>query len=388
MEKVMLHSDINNFYASAECVYNERLRQVPLAVAGDPAMRHGIILAKNDIAKKMGIITGESVYSAKRKVSNLVMLRADYPKYLSFAKKVRKIYAEYGVQVIPFGLDEAWLDLTGTALNMGEGVLLADELRGRVKHELGLTISVGVSYNYIFSKLASDMKKPDATTILTPNDLKSLIWGLPAFELLFVGPATRKKLMNMGILTIGDLAQCNVKLLKRALGKNGETLWMFANGDDRAFDPKTPEHDPFKSIGNTVTMPYDLTSELDILTMLYVLSKTVSARLEKHALKTACISILLKYNDFTTINRQLSLPLPTDKGQKIFISAKRLFMNNFDAKPIRSVGVHVSRLHNSNYEQLSLLEDENFSDDEITLIENNLRGKLKEMKVDKYFSLG
>ena len=356
-----------------------------MAVVGDPAMRHGIILAKNDIAKKMGVITGESIFSAKKKVGNLVTLTADYPKYVDFAKRTRKIYSEYSDDVIPFGLDEAWIDLSGRALNIGEGAMLADELRARIKAELGLTASVGVSYNYIFSKLASDMKKPDATTVLSEADLQPVIWKKPAFELLFVGPATRRKLTSMGVLTIGDLAQSSAKLLKRALGKNGETLWHFANGDDRGFDPKTPEDDPFKSIGNTVTMPYDLTVELDILTMLYVLSKTISARLKKHTTKTTCIAILIKYSDFTAINRQLTISLPTDKEQQIYESAKSLFRGNSDSKPVRSVGVSVSKLCNNKYEQLTLFsEDENI--DEFTEIENNLRGKLKEMKVDKYFN--
>lgn len=383
MEKIMLHCDMNSFYASVECIYNEALRNVPMAVCGDPAMRHGIILAKNDLAKSMGVITGESIYNAKRKAPNLTTITADYPKYVDFAKKARKLYGEYGGEVIPFGLDEAWIDLTGRAVSVEEAKQKADELRARIKSELGLTASVGVSFNYIFSKLASDLKKPDATTVLTRDDLKPFIWNLPAFELLFVGPATRRKFLNMGILTIGDIARCNVKFLKRALGKNGETLWRFANGDDRDFDPKTPEDDPYKSMGNTVTMPYDLWNELDVLTMLYVLSKTISARLLKHKLKAGCISILIKYSDFTSINRQLTVDLPTDKEQQIYKNAKRLFHNNFNEKAVRSVGVQVSRLHNNRFEQLSLLGDEIDEIDELCEIENNLRSKLKEMRVDK-----
>jgi DNA polymerase-4 len=385
MERILLHSDLNNFYASVECLYNENLRRVPMAVVGDPAMRHGIILAKNDIAKKAGVITGESIFSAKKKVGNLVTLTADYPKYVDFAKRTRRIYHEYSDDVTPFGLDEAWVDLTGRAANIGEGQILADELRARIRAELGLTASIGVSYNYIFSKLASDMKKPDATTVLTQDDMKPVIWKLPAFELLYVGASTRRKLAGMGILTIGDLAEFNPKLLKRALGKNGETLWYFANGDDRGFDPKTPENDPYKSMGNTVTMPYDLTLELDILTMIYVLSKTVSARLRNHKLKAACISILLKYNDFTAMTRQLTVSLPTDKEQDIYRSAKSLFASNFSGNPLRSVGVHVSRLASNKFEQLTLFDGDD-EIDEINAIENNLKSKLKEMKVDKYFN--
>jgi len=386
MKKILLHSDLNNFYASVECLFNERLRHVPMAVVGDPAMRHGIILAKNNIAKGMGVITGESIFSAKRKVAGLVTVTADYPKYVDYAKRVRKIYLEYTGDVIPYGLDEAWVDITGKALNIGEGAMLADEIRARIRYELGLSASVGVSYNYIFSKLASDMKKPDATTVLSPDDMKSVIWKLPAFELLFVGPATRRKLANMGILTIGDLARFNPKYLKRTLGKPGETLWRFANGDDREFDPRTPEHDPYKSMGNTVTMPYDLTREIDILTMLLVLSKTLSARLRKHTLKASCISILLKYNDFTTVSRQMSINFPTDKEHEIYRNVKSLFAANFTGSPLRSVGVSVSRLRNNRYEQLTLLDDSGEHMAEMRRLEDNLRGKLREMKVDKYFN--
>jgi len=387
MEKVILHCDFNSYYASVETLYNEKLRNIPMAVCGDPALRHGIILAQNDIAKKMGVTTGESIYSAKQKVPSLTTVTADYPKYVSFAKKARELFRECSNEVIPFGLDEAWIVLPEKVDTIEKGAVIADELRYWIKSELGLTASVGVSFNYVFSKLASDMKKPDATTTVSKDDLKPVIWNLPAYELLFVGPATRKKLMNMGILTIGDLARCNVKTLKRVLGKNGETLWMFANGDDRAFDPKTPENDPFKSIGNTLTMPYDLMNELDILTMLYILSKTVSARLTKHKLKAKCIGILIKYSNFATINRQLTPDLPIDNEQDIFKSVKRLFSGNFDKNPVRSIGVHVSKLQNSQFEQLSLFnENEDNFIDEIKSIEINLSEKLKELRVEKYFN--
>ncbi|MCL2634869.1 MAG: DNA polymerase IV [Oscillospiraceae bacterium] len=385
MQKVLLHVDMNNYYASVESLFNPSLRTVPMAVCGDPAMRHGIILAKNELAKKHGIITAESIYSAKQKCPRLTTIMADYPKYIRFAKMSREIYRQYSHEVIPFGLDEAWIDLTGRVNGVATGERMAEDIRTRIKAELGLTVSIGVSYNYIFSKLASDMKKPDAVTVLPQSDLKSVIWKLPAFELLFVGKVTRQKLAAAGILTIGDIAGADVKFLRRLLGKQGECLWLFANGDDRGFDPKIPQDDPFKSIGNSITMPYDLQSELDILTMFYVLSKTVSSRLEKHALKAACISILIKYSDFNVINRQVTVNTPTNNKQDIYTNAKRLFMSNFARKPVRSVGIHVSKLYNNKYEQLTLLERELGELDEIKEIERNLQGKLKNLKVERYF---
>ena len=388
MESVVLLVDMNNYYASVESLHNPNLRRVPMAVIGDPAMRHGIILAKNDLAKKSGVMTAESIYAAKQKCPNLTTVMADYPKYVKYAKLAREIYSQYSDDVIHYGLDESWVVLTGRVSNIESGRRTADDIRERIKSELGLTVSVGVSYNFIFSKLASDMKKPDATTVLTKNDLQPIIWNLPAFDLLFVGKATRQKLAGMGILTIGDLAQRDLRDLRRVLGKNGETLWLFANGNDSCFDPRTPVDNPFKSIGNTVTMPYDLQDELDILTMLYVLSKTVSARLKKHTVKASCVAILIKYSDFKTINRQLTVEIPINDEQALYVNAKRLFLSNFDKRAVRSIGIHVSKLDNNRYEQLTLFAGKPYKIDEISDIERNLSGKLKAMRVEKYFDYG
>jgi DNA polymerase-4 len=387
MQKILLHVDFNNFYASVESLYNPDLRRVPMAVCGDPAMRHGIILAKNELAKKHGIITAESIYSAKQKCPNLTTIMADYPKYIKFAKMSRELYSEYSRNVIPFGLDEAWIDLTGCIDSIEKGKFIANDIRERVKAELGLTVSIGASYNYIFSKLGSDMKKPDAVTVLPPESLKSVIWNLPAFELLFVGKVTRKKLADAGILTIGDIARSDIRTMRGLLGKHGETLWLFANGNDSSFDPRTSQDDPFKSIGNSITMPFDLHSELDILTMLYVLSKTVSERLRKHAYKAACVSISIKYSDFKVINRQLTIDSPTNNEQEIFTNAKRLFLSNFDKRAVRSVGIHVSRLFSNKYEQLTLLDSKISDVSEIADIKRNLTGRLKNMKVERVFGL-
>ena len=385
MESVVLLVDMNNYYASVESLYNPNLRRVPMAVVGDPAMRHGIILAKNELAKKRGVMTAESIYSAKQKCPNLTTVMADYPKYVKYAKLAREIYSQYSDDVIHFGLDESWVVLTGRVDSIEAGKRIADDIRERIKSELGLTVSVGVSWNFIFSKLASDMKKPDATTVLTKADLKPVIWELPAFELLFVGKATRKKLTDAGILTIGDLAKSDIRFIRKLLGKNGETLWFFANGNDCGFDPRTPADNPFKSIGNTITMPYDLHNELDILTMLYVLSKTVSARLKKHTVKASCVSILLKYSDFKTINRQLTVANPINDEQALYVNARQLFRANFDRRAVRSVGIHVSKLDKNIYEQLSLFDKKPVFIEEIGEIERNLKGRLRELKVEKYF---
>ena len=383
--RIILLSDMNNYYASVESLYNENLRRVPMAVVGDPALRHGIILAKNELAKKLGVVTAEGIWSAKQKAPNLTTVMADYPKYLKYAELSREIYREYSEEVTPCGLDEAFIELTGRVDSIEKGKFIADDIRARIKAELGLTVSVGVSYNYIFAKLASDMRKPDATTVLKPSDLQTVIWERPAYEMLFVGKVTRKKLADKNILTIGDIANSDIRFMRGLLGKLGEVLWLYANGDDRTYDPKTPEDDPFKSIGNSITMPYDLREELDILTMLYVLSKTVSVRLKKHSYKSTCISVLIKYSDFKSINRQLTVGTPTNDEFDIYTNAKRLFMSNFEKRPVRSIGIHVSRLFNNKYEQLTLLEKEVSVIPEVTEIERNLQGRLKDMRVERVF---
>ena len=355
MEKLFLHCDMNNYFASVECIYDKSLKTVPMAVCGDPAIRHGIVLAKNDLAKKYGIMTGESIYSAKQKYPMLKIINANYERYLHYTKLARVLYNEYSDEVVPYGLDEAWIIINTNSYETAENT--ADEIRQRIKSEFNLSASVGVSYNYIFSKLASDMRKPDKTTVLKKEDLKTKIWNTPAFEMLFVGAATRKKLRSMNILTIGDIACADVDRLRKSLGKPGVNLWQYANGDDSSFNPKVPKDDPFKSFGNTITMPKDLSNRTDILSMLNVLSKTVSARLIKHSKKAKCISIFLKYNDFDIVNRQTTITTPTNNKETIYKTVQMLFEKHYiNNKPIRSIGVHVSNLSHSKYCQLSLFE--------------------------------
>jgi DNA polymerase IV len=384
LDKIILHSDMNNYFASVECIYDGRLKTVPMAVCGDPATRHGIVLAKNNLAKKLGIMTGESIYSAKQKVPQLTVVNADYSRYVHYAKLARKLYSEYSDEIIPYGLDEAWIDLTQKVKDVDEAVVIASTIRMRIKKELSLTASIGVSFNYIFSKLASDMKKPDATTVLHKQDLQNIIWQLPAFDMLFVGPATRKKLHKMNILTIGDVARTDPKLLSKALGKVGIHLWQFANGNDSSFNPKVPEDNPFKNIGNTITLPRDLTDETDILAMLLILTKTVVTRLYKHGLKAKCISMNFKYKDFTLINRQITLSVPTNSEGIIFMNAKRLFENNYVKNtPIRSLGVHVSNLSHSDSGQMSLFDMEEETPPNIKALIINLRNKLGDFNIEK-----
>ncbi|MBQ8919651.1 MAG: DNA polymerase IV, partial [Acidaminococcaceae bacterium] len=224
----ILHVDMNNFYASVECLYRPEIRNFPVAVAGDPLNRHGIILAKNMIAKKLGVTTGEAIWEAKLKAPGLVLVPPDYKKYLRFSRMAREIYYEYSDQVEAFGLDENWIDLTNSLQYLhSDPVTIADTIRQRVKDELGVTVSVGVSFNKIFAKLGSDLKKPDATTGIPYERFQEIVWPLPVSDLLYVGSSTARKLELIAVNTIGDLARMDVSILKRKLGKWGEVLWLF-----------------------------------------------------------------------------------------------------------------------------------------------------------------
>ena len=232
MERVILHCDANSYYASVECLYTPQIREKPVAVGGDAAARHGIILTKNTLAKSFGVKTGEPIWQAKQKCPGLVCVQPDFPLYMRFSQRMRKLYESYSDRVEPFGLDEAWLDLSGRGVTLRDGARIADEIRRRVKNELGITISVGVANNKVFAKLGSDMKKPDAVTALYPENYARQVAPLSAGELLYVGPSTQRRLASIGVYTIGDLARCSETLLTRLLGKNGALLKAYASGSD------------------------------------------------------------------------------------------------------------------------------------------------------------
>jgi len=284
MSRTILHVDLNNYYASVECLYNPEIRDKPVIVCGDAEARHGIILAKNYIAKSMGVKTGEAIWEAKQKCPGLVLVRADFQKYLRFSRLARAIYADYTDQIEPFGIDEAWLDISGTEKIFGTGPDIANKIRQRLKSELGLTGSVGVSWNKIFAKLGSDMKKPDATTVISEDNFRDVVWPLPVGELLYVGRSTRCQLQNRAIYTIGDLANRDIKSLRLLLGTWGETLHSFANGLDSAPVRQTDESSIIKSVGNSTTTTRDLANNQDVKLIIYVLAGSVAARLRSMVL--------------------------------------------------------------------------------------------------------
>lgn len=354
--RTVLHSDLNNFYASVECAYRPELKQVPLAVCGDPDARHGIVLAKNELAKCAGVKTGEAIWQARQKCPDLQVLPPDFKKYMHFAHLMREIYAEYTDYIEPFGLDEAWLDVTG---HKKDGEAIANELRCRAREELGLTLSVGVSYNKIFAKLGSDMKKPDATTVITPENYRERVWPLPVEELLFVGPATRRKLYSRNIRTIGELANCDPAALRYALGKNGEMIWNFARGNDHSPVLAQGEEAMIKSVGNSTTTPRDLKCDRDVRLVLLVLSESVAERLRAQHLRGDVVSLYVRDCDLNTLGCQRKISTATALANEIAAVAQELFRERYRwERPIRSLGVSVSGLETSDGDfQIAMFPD-------------------------------
>ncbi len=355
----IIHVDMNNFYASVECLYRPEIRHLPVAVAGDPLNRHGIILAKNMIAKKMGVKTGEAIWEAKQKAPGLITVPPDFQKYLRFSRLARKILYDYTDQIEAFGLDENWADVTGSLGLFDTGYDIAEEIRQRVKDELGVTVSIGVSFNKIFAKLGSDLKKPDAITMIPADNFQNIVWPLPAGDLLYVGKATERKLRKLGIITIGGIANCPLDVLTQLLGKWGEVLWLFANGKDSRPVRKIDESAAVKSIGNGTTCPRDLTTEEDIKLVFMVLAESVAARLRDYGLKCTGVQIMVRDSKLYYMTRQSKLLKPTNLSDDILNKAMELFNNNYDWwRPVRALGLSgINLITEHSGIELSLFED-------------------------------
>ena len=357
MERVILHGDMNNFYASVECLYNPSLRGKPVAVAGDPEARHGIVLAKNYMAKACGVATGNPLWMAKQKCPDIVFVPPHYDLYLKYSAIAREIYGEYTDQVESFGLDESWLDVTGSTNLFGDGKKIADELRERIKFELGVTISVGVSYNKVFAKLGSDMKKPDATTVIDSDHFREKVWPLPVSDLLFVGRSTLKRLLLCGISTIGDLARADQTMLHRTLGQNGDMLWMFANGLDTSPVANIDAEPIIKSIVNSTTTPHYLVSDEDIKVTLYVLAESVSARMREHGFVCRTVQLHVRDHKLYSYERQAPLDIPNRTAHSLFDKAFRLYKRHHTGAPVRSLGIRACNLALCESEQMSFFPE-------------------------------
>ena len=362
--RTILHSDMNNCYASIELLHHPELRGKPLAVGGDPEARHGIVLAKDQLAKKAGVQTGMALWQAKQVCPDIVFVPPRMDLYLRFSRLAHEIYADYTDMQEPFGVDESWLDVTDRCTLKGDGFQIANQISNRIKRELGITVSIGVSWNKIFAKLGSDYKKPDAITVISKENYKDIVWKLPASDLLYVGRSTEKKLRTLGILTIGQLAQADPKLLKSVFGKMGLVLSLFANGEDQTPVNRENIHAPIKSIGNSTTTPRDLETYEDVAIITYALSESVSARLRENNFTCNVVEISVRDNELYSFTRQKKISNPTDITNEIAETALALFRENYKwEKPIRSIGVRASDLTNPCYAtQLSLFVDEAYRD--------------------------
>ncbi len=340
MDKSILHCDLNGFYASVECLFRPELKTVPMAVCGNVENRHGIILAKNEIAKKCGIVTAETVWQAKKKCPDLVLVPPHHDRYAEYSTIVNQIYNRFTDMVEPFGIDESWLDVTGTLHLFGSGKEIADQIRATVKNETGLTVSVGVSFNKVFAKLGSDYKKPDATTVINRENYKEIVFPLPVTELLYVGKAAAAALAKLGIRTIGDLASSDRLLISAKLGQAGEMIHDYANGlDDSPVQYATDKRE-VKSVGNGMTFKRNLIGMEDIKAGILALSDMVASRLREYGLKCYTIQVTIKDPKFKSISRQKRLVTPTYLHKVISDTAIDIIKGswNMDA-PIRMMTI-------------------------------------------------
>lgn len=361
-ERIILHCDVNNFYASVECVLNPKLKTMPVAVAGNPRMRHGVILAKNQIAKEMGIKTGHVIWEAKRLCPNLICLPPQHAIYQEYSEKIKNIYKRFSDRVESFGPDECWIDLTETAHLFGSGREVADKLRHIVYEETGgLTISVGVSFNKYFAKLGSDLKKPNATTVIDKNNFKQLIWDMPANVLLMIGKRSWEKLQKLNIHTIKDLAFTDPMLLKQHFGINGLKMSAIARGEDETAVELADGVVQQKSVGNGMTTSKDLTTEGDIVSLIYLLSEKVAFRLRQKNLEGKCIHFSMKSSSFEWRGYSESISYYTNVATEIAEIALSMFKKHWklDNLSIRAIRVSVCSLRNCEnvVEQITLFDD-------------------------------
>lgn len=359
-KRTILHCDCNSFFASVETVLNPALRDVPMAVCGDPEDRHGIVLAKNELAKRYGICTAETVYSARRKCPSLVIASPHHGAYQEFSRRVNDIYARYTDQIEPFGIDESWLDVTASYRLFGDGVAIAERIRREVREEIGITVSIGVSFNKVFAKLGSDYRKPDAITVISEDNFRSLVYPLPVGALLFVGQRTEAVLQGMGVRTVGELSAVREELLVRRLGKSGALLSRYARGLDDS--PVTPPESENKSISNGFTFRHDLVGREACRTGLLYLCEEIAARLRQQGVKCGTLALTIKDTYLATIQRQRPMPHPSDVARELAQVAYEILIDEWsDERPVRMLTVTATGLLHADevVEQLDIFSPPN-----------------------------
>lgn len=355
----ILHCDLNNFYASVACRDDPSLKGKAVAVGGSKEERHGIILAKNEIAKSFGVSTGEAIWQAQLKCPSLVIVPPDFKRYTYFSGQVRQIYERYTDLVEPFGIDECWLDVTGSRRLFGSGIEIADRIRREIVEEQGLTASVGVSFNKIFAKLGSDLKKPNATSVIPYDRFRDIVWPLEVNRLLGVGPATERKLHSLAVFTIGDLANADFEAVRMRLGKNGELLYRFANGEENSAVLKTDFKYKPQSIGRSVTCPKDLTDFGEAYRVLLRLADEVARELRREDMEAHSIAVHIRDNRLQTREFMSGLEYPLQSSKMLADEGIKLLKHNYGFEyPLRSVGIRAINLRDYSPQfQLSFFED-------------------------------
>ena len=358
--RVIFHVDANSAFLSWSAAYRVKvlgesvdLREVPSVVAGDKASRHSIILAKSTPAKKYGIQTGEPLFQAQEKCPDLVVIPPDYELYVEASRHFVEILRQFSPQVEQYSIDEAWVDMTGTGRLYGDPRLAAEQMRERIWNELGFTVNVGISTNKLLAKMAGDFEKPNKVHTLFPEEVAGKMWPLPVRDLFLVGAATERKLKGFGIYTIGDLAAANVSILKKRLGKHGETIWHFANG--RNADMVTPELAENKGYSNATTTSQDVTGREVAHKVLLSLCETVAMRMRKDGKSGSCVTVHLRTSDFRNFSHQHQFRDATNITSELFRVACQVFDEAWDGvTPLRQLGVQVTRLAKQPYQQFDL----------------------------------
>ena len=358
-DRVVLHSDLNAFFASVETVLNPALRNVPMAVCGEPEKRHGIILAKNELAKRRGVATAETIYQAQKKCPNLVLVRPHHDLYMRYSREVNAIYREYTDLVEPFGIDESWLDVTGSQKLFGSGEDIANTLRARIRRETGLTVSVGVSFNKTIAKLGSDLKKPDAVTVIDRAHFREIVWPLPVSALLYVGKSAMQVFRDLRINTIGALAESSPELLAYKLGKLGTQLHAYANGEDDEPVRSAYEKREVKSVGNGMTFSHDLYGMEEILVGLDAVCDLAAARMRAKGVKCTGVQLAIKDENFVTNQRQKQLSLPTNLARELREASAELLRETWNPRlGIRSLTVTgIGLVPEGTAEQIGFFDD-------------------------------
>ena len=342
--RYILHSDLNNFYASVECLCRPEIKDKPVVVTGDGDKRHGVVLAKNLIAKKQGVKTGDTIFEAKQKCgAELVCVVANFDKYIEISHKIKEFYRTITPKVESFGIDEAWLDISHKAKSFEEAYAIADNLRKGVFETFGLTVSIGVSFNKVFAKLGSDLKKPNAVTLISNINYKQLIYPLPCEDLLYVGRATKEKLHRSNIFTIGDLANSDTKFIHKTFGKVGDMLVKFASGQDDSEVIPDGLSQEVKSISNSSTCPRDLKTDSEVKALIYMLAEHVAQRMRHKNLYCRVVSLWVRDDTLASVDKRYTLPVATNVAGDIASACYKLFKSVYKWQHnVRAVGVGVS----------------------------------------------